>query len=227
MRVLIISNYRLIGASLVVSMQHLPLDEPVDVRLSPATAAGEVVRTWKPQVVLIEATIDFADAIATLSTFTTDATDVPVILVGKDADDASVYEAILGGASGYLTAGESLETLVSTVRGVAEGELGLSRRAANRVVRQLRQAARARSSSPQAEVKTNLTPREQEVFDLVRRGMRSREIAQHLTISEGTVYKHIQNVLEKLRVHSRTQAILLSGTANFETEDQQADTRPH
>jgi DNA-binding CsgD family transcriptional regulator len=53
-----------------------------------------------------------------------------------------------------------------------------------------------------------LTQREREIFELVRRGMRSREIGERLFIAEATVYKHIQNILDKLHVHSRTQAIL-------------------
>jgi DNA-binding NarL/FixJ family response regulator len=81
------------------------------------------------------------------------------------------------------------------------------------VVRLLRQAARAPISAPSVKLNGKLTPREQQVFDLVRSGLRSREIADQLSIAEATVYKHIQNILDKLQVHSRTQAIFLSSSS--------------
>ncbi|MGZ6389015.1 MAG: response regulator transcription factor [Ktedonobacterales bacterium] len=109
--------------------------------------------------------------------------------------------------------------LANTLKGVAQGELGLTRQDARQVVHHLRQAARARTSPLLPEVEDSLTPREQEVFELVRRGLRSREIAQQLTIADATVYKHIQNILEKLRVHSRTQAIFMSRTPGSGIQD--------
>ena len=217
MRVLVVSNFTLIGASLAASLQSLPLGDPPQIQLCETRQVGEVARAWKPDVILIEATVDFAGAISTLSTLIGEAPEAHTILLGRDSDEATVYEAILRGASGYLAAGASLETLANTLKGVAQGELGLSRHAARQVIRQLRQAARARPPSLLPQVADSLTPREQEVFDLVRHGLRSREIAQQLTIAEATVYKHTQNILEKLQVNSRTQAIFLTRPAEGES----------
>lgn len=210
MRVILVSNYPLIGASLATLLQSLPLGGSIEIQICQTTQAGEVARSWKPDVILIEATVDFAGAISTLSTLSSEIPDAHIILLGRDSDEATIYEAILRGACGYLTAGASLETLANTLKGVAQGELGLSRQTAWQVIRHLRQAARARPGVLPSRVEESLTPREQEVFDLVRHGLRSREIAQQLTIAEGTVYKHIQNILEKLQVNSRTQAIFMA-----------------
>jgi two-component system NarL family response regulator len=60
------------------------------------------------------------------------------------------------------------------------------------------------------EVLSKLTQREQEILTLMRQGLRSREMAQRLYIADATVYKHIQNILDKLHVHTRTQAILMA-----------------
>jgi two-component system, NarL family, nitrate/nitrite response regulator NarL len=54
------------------------------------------------------------------------------------------------------------------------------------------------------------TTREREIFELVRKGLRSHEIAQQLFIADSTVYKHIQNILDKLNVRNRTQALIVS-----------------
>ncbi len=210
MRVLVVSNYTLIGTSLVASLKSLPLGEPAEIQLCQTARVGEVVPAWDPHVILIHATVDFADAISTLSALSNTFPHARIVVLGRESDEATVYEAILRGASGYLTADASMEMLANTLKGVARGELGLSRHDARQVVHHLRQAARTRPSPVLPEVEDSLTPREQEVFDLVRRGLRSREIAQQLTIADATVYKHIQNILEKLRVHSRTQAIFMS-----------------
>jgi DNA-binding NarL/FixJ family response regulator len=217
--VLVVSNYTLIGKSLVASLQSLPLGEPAEFQLCQTTRVGEDARTWNPQVILIEATVDFAEAIATLSALSNAIPSTRIVLLGRESDEATVYEAILSGASGYLRADASVETLANTLKGVAQGELGLSRQDARQVVHHLRQAARARTSPLLPDVEDSLTPREQEVFELVRRGLRSREIAQQLTIADSTVYKHIQNILEKLRVHSRTQAVFMSRASASGVQD--------
>ncbi|HEX9412688.1 MAG TPA: response regulator transcription factor [Ktedonobacterales bacterium] len=212
MRVLVVSNYTLLGTSLVVSLQNSTLGEPVEAQLCQKTRVSEVARAWSPDVILIEATLDFAGAISTLYVLIREVPEARIVLLGTEGDDATIFEAVLGGADGYLTGDTSLETLVSTLKGVAQGELGLSSRAARQVIHQLRQTAHVRPKSVLPKVESSLTPREQEVFELVRRGLRSREIAQELTIADATVYKHIQNILDKLRVHSRTQAIFQSGS---------------
>ncbi len=214
-----VSNYTLIGTSLVGSLQSLPLGEPAEIQPCQTARVGEVVRAWDPHVILIEATVDFADAISALSALSNTFPHAHIVLLGRESDEATVYEAILRGASGYLTADASMEMLANTLKGVARGELGLSRHDARQVVHHLRQAARTRPGPVLPEVEDSLTPREQEVFDLVRRGLRSREIAQQLTIADATVYKHIQNILEKLRVHSRTQAIFMSRVPETGVQD--------
>jgi two-component system nitrate/nitrite response regulator NarL len=218
-RVLLVSNYPLIGASLTSLLQSLPLGDPAEIQLCQSTQVGEAARTGKPDVILIEATVDFADAISTLSTLSAELPDARIILLGRDGDEASVYEAVLRGASGYLAAGASLDTLAHTLKGVVRGELGLSRHAARQVIRHLRLGARARPAALPSRVEESLTRREQEVFDLVRHGLRSREIAQQLTIAEATVYKHIQNILEKLQVNSRTQAIFMARPTEDGSQD--------
>ncbi len=219
MRVLVVSNYTLIGRSLVASLQNLPLGESTEFQLCRTARVGENAHAWNPDVILIEATVDFAEAISILSALSNAIPSARIVLLGRESDEATVYEAILSGASGYLRADASVETLANTLKGVAQGELGLSRHDARQVVRHLRQAARVRTSPLLSEVEDSLTPREREVFDLVQRGLRSREIALQLTISDATVYKHIQNILEKLRVHSRTQAIFMARVSGNGVQD--------
>ncbi len=131
-------------------------------------------------------------------------------MLGADGDDATIYEAVSAGADGYLTRDDSAEVLRKRLTGVLRGEVGLARTEALRVIRQLRRVVAEQAADKPMEVDARLTPRESEVFDLVRKGMRSREIARELFIAEGTVYKHIHNILEKLNVHSRNQALVIT-----------------
>jgi len=210
MKVLIVSSHALIGQSLVALLQSLPTGESVEASHCDASTVMRRVEALEPDVLLLEASMDFAGALATARMLIAEIPKARVVVLGKEGDDVSTYEAISAGADGYLTGEASPDTLASTLSGVMRGELGLSRATALRVIHQLRQAARARPSSAPLDVESKLTRREHEVFDLVRRGQRSREIAEQLGIAETTVYKHIQNILDKLQVHSRTRAIFIS-----------------
>jgi DNA-binding NarL/FixJ family response regulator len=209
-KVLVVSSHTLIGRSLIALLQSLPSGEPIEASQCNTSTIIGTVHASEPDVVLLEANTDFPSALATARMLVAEIPSVHLVMLGSEADDASTFEAIFAGADGYLTADASTDTLTNTLSGVIRGELGLTRRAALRVVRQLRQGAHSRLASTPLDADSKLTRREQEIFDLVRHGLRSREIAEQLSIAETTVYKHIQKILEKLQVHSRAQAILIS-----------------
>lgn len=163
-----------------------------------------------PDGILVEATTDFPSAISTVQMLRGTDLHAHILVIGLSDDDASVFDAISAGADGYLPARSSAEALMATLEGVIRGELGLSRATGLRVVQQLRRAVHSLQTDVPVDLQDRLTRREREVFQLVRSGMRSREIAAQLSIAEATVYKHIQNILEKLQVHSRRQAAFLA-----------------
>ncbi len=208
MKLLVVSNHAVIRESIISLLQKLPLDEPVELS---SCAAGEVTtcaREWTPDLILLDMTNDGGGNLV-VRTLSMEVPNARIIVLGKDADETSIYEAISAGADGYITAETSTDTLARTLIGVMKGELGLSRESALRVVQQLRRAASGPFAPMLTSLQVKLTPREQEVFDLIRQGMRSREISEQLVIAESTVYKHVQNILDKLQVHSRAQAIFM------------------
>jgi DNA-binding NarL/FixJ family response regulator len=210
MKVLVISNHNLIGHSLGAMLEHpdVPQDETLEVTHCDSVSAVARLREARAEVILVEAITNFRDGIVTLRTIKSTFPEIDAVVLGVADDEASVYESIMAGADGYLTHDASSSSLVATLLGVKRGELGVSRTAALRVVRQLRRALVTRVPHPSSEVSGKLTPREREVFELVCQGMRSREIALELGIAETTIYKHVQNILEKLHVKSRTQAVI-------------------
>jgi DNA-binding NarL/FixJ family response regulator len=210
MKVLVISNHKLLGHSLVAMLDHpdAPQDDALEVSLCDSNSALSGLRESMAELVLVEAITNFRDGIATLRMIKNSFPVIDAVMLCVADDEASVFESIMAGADGYLTHDVPSSTLVATLLGLKRGELGLSRTTALRVIRQLRHALEAHVPHPPSEMSGKLTPREREVFELVCQGMRSREIAQELGIAEATIYKHVQNILEKLHVKSRTQAII-------------------
>lgn len=202
-----VSDHAIIRQSLISLLQKLPLDDPVTLLDCSSNEVMEHARQWETDMILVESTSDTASGLSTVRTISAELPDACIVMIGALADESALFEAISAGANGYIAGEADLDILTRTLLGVARGELGLSRVDALRVVKRFRHAAAEPISLIPASVRDRLTRRELEVFDLVRQGMRSREIAEHLTIAESTVYKHICNILKKLQVHSRAQAI--------------------
>lgn len=210
MKILVTCSHKLVGQSLSLILGDFAEDIPVECEVIEVEYAIERARAWQPDLMVVEAITDFPQGIATTRRLREQAPDSALVLLGADGDDATIYEAVSAGADGYLTRDDSAEVLRKRLTGVLRGEVGLARTEALRVIRQLRRVVAEQAADKPMEVDARLTPRESEVFDLVRKGMRSREIARELFIAEGTVYKHIHNILEKLNVHSRNQALVIT-----------------
>jgi two-component system nitrate/nitrite response regulator NarL len=123
---------------------------------------------------------------------------VKVVLLTASLDDARLLEAFRLGASGLVLEESAPRLLVQSVRQVANGEQSWSGQAiagALRLVLQREQAVAAASST--------VTPREVEVTKTVASGLRNKEIASRLDITEGTVKFHLHSIYEKLRIDGR------------------------
>lgn len=210
MRVLIPSSYTLLGEGLVMLLGNLHSQQPLECEVIGLESALVRAQTWVPDLIVVEAVTDFAQGLAVTRELRELLPDTRLVILSTDDDEATVYEVMNAGADGFLTRNTSPAVLLETLRGVLRGEVGLPRTAALRVIHQLRRTANARHGMVQVEIGDKLTPREHEVFELVREGLRSREIAEALCIAEGTVYKHIHNILEKLNVHSRNRAVVIA-----------------
>lgn len=114
-----------------------------------------------------------------------------------------VLAAVRAGARGYLHKEISADGLVRALRGAVHGEAPLARDLASRMI----EAIHARERSLYARERSSvLSSREREVLDMISRGARNKQIASALTISEFTVKRHVQNILQKLELPSRRAA---------------------
>jgi DNA-binding NarL/FixJ family response regulator len=124
------------------------------------------------------------------------------------ADQRHLAAAIEAGAAGVMHKSAPMADLVEAVRRLSAGEQLLSQ---EEVIEALRFLTRVRESTREARLASErLTPREREVLQALAEGSSDREIAQRLHVGEGTVHSHVTNILSKLEVSSRLQALVFA-----------------
>jgi DNA-binding NarL/FixJ family response regulator len=130
-----------------------------------------------------------------------------LILTTFDLDEY-VFEALRAGASGFLLKDLPREDLVAAVRVVAGGEALLAPRITRRLIEEF--ARRPAGADPDPAALASLTARERETMELLARGLSNAEMAASLYVSEHTVKTHVGNVLAKLGLRDRIQAVILA-----------------
>jgi DNA-binding NarL/FixJ family response regulator len=179
-----------------------------------ATSADEavtVVSAAAPDVVLMDLDLGTSPSTSTPTGSGVEATreivrlrpEIGVLVVTMMDDDDSVFASMRAGARGYLLKGAAPAEIERAVRAVANGEVILGATIAAQAVSFL---AGARQSGPTPF--PDLTDREREVLDLVARGLDNAAIARRLALSPKTVRNHLSNILTKLQVADRAQAIV-------------------
>lgn len=128
-----------------------------------------------------------------------------MLTVSDEEDD--LYDAIKAGAAGYLLKEISIEEVAGAIRQVVDGQSLISPSMASKLLAEFTSLAR-KADAKQAVLSPKLTTRELEVLKLVAQGMSNKEIAVELYISENTVKNHVRNILEKLHLHSRMEAVV-------------------
>jgi DNA-binding NarL/FixJ family response regulator len=132
---------------------------------------------------------------------------VKIVVLTNSDEEADLYEAIKAGASGYLLKEISSEEVADAIRSVVQGHSRISPAMASKLLSEF-QAMSKRTDDRQPLAPPKLTERELQILRLVAKGLGNREIAQQLFISENTVKNHIRNILEKLQLHSRMEAVI-------------------
>ncbi len=135
-----------------------------------------------------------------------------VLLTGSESEE-DMLTALKAGARGYIVKDMPFPVLVDSIVAVADGGAALSPQMAGKLFDVCRQLLRHQELLQSR--KPTLTGREIEVLQLVARGMTSREIGLELYISENTVKNHIRNILDKLGLHSRNEAVLYAVRENL------------
>ncbi|MBS2034213.1 response regulator transcription factor [bacterium] len=157
--------------------------------------ALEQVAQLQPQVVLMDLMMPEMDGVTAIAQLRRDFPDTEVIALTSVLEDASVISAVRNGAIGYLLKDMQATELLRCIKAAAAGQVQLAPEAASRLMRELRFQEEAPA----------LTDREQEVLELVSKGLSNAQIGENLCIGEKTVKTHVSRLLQKLNVRSRTQ----------------------
>jgi DNA-binding NarL/FixJ family response regulator len=167
--------------------------------------AVELALSHRPDVVVMDVVMPELDGIvATRRIIKQMPNQLIVILTSSDEEDMGML-GLRAGAVGFLTKDLDVDVLPQALRGALEGEAVISRRLGMRLVEQLRTAPQGgRGVRP---VKSPLTAREWEVIDLLDEGKPTDQIAEALVVSGETVRSHVKNILRKLEVNSREDAV--------------------
>ena len=130
-----------------------------------------------------------------------------ILMLTISDEESDLYEAIKAGASGYLLKEISIEEVANAVRAVHAGQSLISPSMASKLLTEFATMVK-RTDERQTLPAPRLTNRELEVLKLVARGSNNRDISKELFISENTVKNHVRNILEKLHLHSRMEAVV-------------------
>ena len=204
-RIFIVDDNRLLREGLV-SM----LAEQSDISVVGAAASGrkalDEIKVQKPEVALIDIGMPGKDGIAVTQELRRDLPEVKVVILGMVDLTDEIMACIEAGAAGYVLKEASFGHLVETIHSVQRGESFCSPRMAASLFSRIAELAGERLPKiPASAVK--LTARELEIINEIAAGLSNKEIAKRLSIEAQTVKNHVHNILDKLHLHTRLEAV--------------------
>lgn len=203
-RVIVVDDHELFRRGLIML-----LGEDADIEVVGEAADGEaaieMAASTAPDVVLLDVRMPRRTGVEACRSIKEAVPAAKIIMLTVSDEEADLYESVKNGASGYLLKDSSIEEVAQAIRVVNEGQSLISPSMAVKLLDEFKQM-----SKPEREPGPGLrlTDRELEVLRLVAKGMNNREVAKELFISENTVKNHVRNILEKLQLHSRMEAVM-------------------
>ena len=205
-RVLVVDDHALFrrGLEMVLGQED---DITVVGEAGDGAEALELARELTPDIVLMDIRMPRRDGIEACTAIKDAVPSAKIIMLTISDEEADLYEAIKAGATGYLLKEISIDEVATAIRAVAGGQSLISPSMASKLLTEFASMVK-RSDERQQVPAPRLTDRELQVLRLVARGLNNRDIAKELFISENTVKNHVRNILEKLQLHSRMEAVM-------------------
>jgi DNA-binding NarL/FixJ family response regulator len=169
--------------------------------------AVELVRQHKPDVLVLDLFMPTTDGFEVLRTLERAGLHVAAIVLTGSESQLDYVQVVKLGARGLVLKGDQPEKLFHAIRTVAAGELAFSNDIASQVVH-----AMANEQRPEATTLARLSDRERQIAMLVARGLKNRDIAGELNISENTVKRHLQSIFNKTGTRDRLELAVVAVT---------------
>jgi two-component system nitrate/nitrite response regulator NarL len=204
-RLFIADDNRLLREGLVAMLEEVEKIVVIGTAAS-GRKAVEQIKVLRPEVALIDIGMPAKDGIEVTHVLHRDTPEVKVVILGMCDLAAEIMESIEAGAAGYVLKEASFDTLVETIRAVHRGESFSSPQVTASLFSRIAELTGERVLKiPLSSVK--LTPREVEIINQIAEGLSNKAIAQQLSIETQTVKNHVHNILDKLQLHNRLQAV--------------------
>ena len=205
-RVLIVDDHALFRRGLQMVLEG-EADIEVVGEASDGHEAIEQAEKATPDVVLMDVRMPKRSGIEATRAIKDMLPSSKILMLTISDEEADLYDAIKAGAAGYLLKEISIEEVAGAVRSVHAGQSLISPSMASKLLNEFAAMVKRRDERSQVPG-PRLTERELEVLKLVAKGMNNRDIGAELFISENTVKNHVRNILEKLHLHSRMEAVV-------------------
>lgn len=192
-QVLIVDDHPVVLAGLAAIVSTDP-EMQVMWQARTGREAIEYFRRYRPTVTLVDLRLPDMSGIDVISTLRREYGDPGFLVLSVLAGDEDIFRALQEGARGYLHKDATREEILRAIRAVARGDRYIQVEMASRLADRI--------------TGCSTTPRELEVLQLIASGKSNKEVAFELSVGEGTIKTHVGNIMRKLGVSSRTQAIL-------------------
>jgi two-component system NarL family response regulator len=210
-RVVVVDDHELFRRGLVML---LGVEDDIEVvgEAGDGVAATELAGGTAPDVVLMDVRMPKGSGIEACVTIKEIAPTARIIMLTVSDEEADLYAAVKNGASGYLLKSSSIEEVAQAIRVVADGQSLISPSMAIKLLNEFKDMSHP---DRQQVLAPRLTARELEVLKLVAQSLNNRLIGKRLFISENTVKNHVRNILEKLHLHTRMEAVMYGMRENL------------
>jgi two-component system response regulator DevR len=200
-RIFLVDDHELIRRGLRAFLEGEPDMEVVDEAASARDAIGKA-QIVKPDLVVLDVRLPDGNGIEVCRELRARCPEARVVMLTSFADDTTLMDSIVAGASGYILKATKQQDLLAALRKVAGGQSLIDPAVTASVFRRLRRQA---ESSDALEA---LTAQERKILDLIAEGLTNREIAERIHLAERTVKNYVSHILAKLGMKHRTQAAL-------------------
>jgi DNA-binding NarL/FixJ family response regulator len=209
-RTMIVDDHALFRRGLEMVLEEEPDIELVG-QAGDGAEAVKIAAEALPDIVLMDIRMPRSSGIEACRAMKDAAPSTKIVILTISDEEEDLFEAIRAGASGYLLKDIPLDEVADTVRAVHGGQSLINPSMAAKLLTEFAAMARRDDEERAEELPApRLTDREMQVLKLVARGMNNRDIAKELFISENTVKNHVRNILEKLQIHSRMEAVMVA-----------------
>ena len=194
---------------------HEFLNLSPDIQVVGEATSGEEAMTQAealhPDVILMDVNMPGVNGIEATRRILHVSPHIRILVVTMFEDDGTVFAAMRAGARGYILKDAEKENILRAIQAVANGEAIFSPTIATRLI----DFFATQSSSVPKEIFPSLTERERDILQLIARGRSNADIARELSLSPKTVYNYVSNILSKLQVADRAQAIIRAREAGL------------